>query len=202
MKWYISFIFLTIIFAHEPEVDQAVWGNYYRMGGVSVGTENMGIASYGRLKRATSKTFQDIRFYGHFFKEDQEIRIRQKTSRRYMSFDGLYSFSTLVYEKNTLINVDLRYHYNQGIGLLIRNSESDNITVELGIAFDNSDYLNTEQKTSYARGGFTSDQSWGKLETKFELDYFHQVSKQVEETNLSRIQLVGEIQYPIKKIYQ
>ena len=81
-----------------------------------------------------------------------------------MSFDWLYSFNTLIYEKNTFIDVNLRYHFNQGFGWLIRNSESGNMTAELGIAFDNSDYLNTKQKTSYARSGFTADKKMGKYE--------------------------------------
>jgi len=38
-----------------------------------------------------------------------------------------------------------------------------------------------------------------KYETKIEVDYFHQVSKQVDNTNLSRIQLVAEAQWSIKK---
>jgi len=73
------------------------------------------------------------------------------------------------------------------------------MTFELGIAFDNSDYLNTEQKTSYAKSGFTADRDFGPLHTKIEMDYFHQVSKQVDDTDLSRIQLVSEAQLSIKK---
>jgi hypothetical protein len=72
------------------------------------------------------------------------------------------------------------------------------MTAELGIAFDNSDYLNTKQKTSYARSGFTADKKMGQYETKIEVDYLHQVSKQVDKTDLSRIQLVAEAQWSIK----
>jgi len=39
----------------------------------------------------------------------------------------------------------------------------------------------------------------GKYETKIEVDYFHQVSKLVDNTDLSRIQLVAEAQWSIKK---
>ena len=199
MKRFLPVLFFTLIFAHEPKTELPDWKNYYRLGTVNVQFNNLGIASYARLKRTTSHTFQDIRFYGHFFEKDQEIRIRQKTSRRYMSFDKFYSYTTLIYEKNTFIDVDLRYHYNQGLGWLIQNKESGNMTTEIGFAFDNSDYLNTEQKTSYARGGFTVDQKIGTFETKIEFEYFQQISEKNENTDLSRFQILGEIQYSFKK---
>ena len=199
MRYCISVIFLSLVFGHYPEAELPNWKQYFRLGAVQTKASSPGLASYVRLNRTTPYIFQDVRFYGHFFKENQEIRVRQKTSRRFMSFDWLYSFNTLIYEKNTFIDVNLRYHFNQGLGWLIRNSESGNMTAELGIAFDNSDYLNTKQKTSYARGGFTADKKMGNYETKIEVDYFHQVSKLVDNTNLSRIQLVAEAQWSIKK---
>ena len=199
MRCLTSILCFTILFAHDPEAKLPDWKQYYRLGAVNVGTEYLGLASYGRLKRTTESTFRDLRFFGHFFKEDQEIRVRQKTSRRFLSFNRYYTYNTLVYEKNTFINVDLRYHYNQGLGWFIRRSEVGNMTGEFGIAFDNSDYLNTTQKTNYVRTGFTADQTMGKLETKLELDYFYQLSERVAGTDLSRFQLVGEIQYSIKK---
>ncbi len=73
------------------------------------------------------------------------------------------------------------------------------MTTEIGFAFDNSDYLNTEQKTSYARGGFTVDQKIGTFETKIEFEYFQQISEKNENTDLSRFQILGEIQYSFKK---
>jgi len=197
MKYFISIFFCPIIFAHNPNAELPDWKQYTRLGIVNSGMEYPGVATYLRLKRTTSYTFQDIRIYGHYFKDNQEIRVRQKTSRRFMSFNWLYSFNTLIYEKNTFIDVNLRYHFNQGLGWLIRNSESGNMTAELGIAFDNSDYLNTKQKTSYARGGFTADKKMGQYETKIEVDYLHQISKQADD--LSRIQLVAEAQWSIKK---
>ena len=37
------------------------------------------------------------------------------------------------------------------------------------------------------------------METKFELDYFHQLSEEEIGTDLSRFQLVGELQYELKQ---
>ena len=199
MRSFISIIFVSLVFGHNPDAELPNWKQYFRLGAVQTEASSPGLASYIRLNRTTPYIFQDVRFYGYFFKDNQEIRVRQKTSRRFMSFDWLYSFNTLIYEKNTFIDVNLRYHFNQGLGWLIRNSALGNMTAELGIAFDNSDYLNTKQKTSYARGGFTADRKMGNYETKIEVDYFHQVSKLVDNTDLSRIQLVAEAQWSIKK---
>ena len=96
------------------------------------------------------------------------------------------------------MDVNLRYHYNQGLGWLIRNSEESNTTLEIGVAFDNSDYLNTEQKTSYFRTGMTFDTDFKLFSTKLEVDYYHQL-KQVQNTDLSRFQMVGDVQWNFKK---
>jgi hypothetical protein len=199
MKYFISILFCSIVFAHNPNAELPDWKQYTRLGIVNSGMENPGVATYLRLKRTTSYTFQDIRIYGHFFDHDTEIRIRQKTSRRFMSLDWLYSFNTLIYEKNTLMDVNLRYHYNQGLGWLIRNSEESNTTLEIGVAFDNSDYLNTEQKTSYFRTGMTFDKDLKLFSTKLEVDYYHQLSEHVQNTDLSRFQMVGDVQLNFKK---
>jgi len=198
MKYFTSILLFSLVFAHDPNAEFPDWKQYTRIGFVNSGMEIPGIATYLRLKRTTSYTFQDVRFYGHFFEKDTEVRIRQKTSRRFRSLDWLYSFNTLIYERNTLINVALRYHYNQGIGWLIRNSDTGNATMEMGIAFDNSDFLNTEQKTSYLRTAFTFDQDLKIFSTKFEIDYFHQLSERVQNTDLSRFQMVGNAQWHYK----
>ena len=194
-----TIVFLLIVpclFAHDPEKERLEWAQYYRMGPVYSETSTTGIAGYARLKRTTAYTFKDIRFFGHFFQTDTEIRIRQKSSRRFLSIDRFYSFNTLIYEKNTFLNVDLRYHVNQGIGWFMRNSESGNMTLEMGLAFDNSDFLNTEKKTSYARGGYSVDYNINLFSTKFEIDYFYQVSEVIGSTSLSRVQILGELKWP------
>ena len=194
-KTIIPLLVLPYIFAHDPEKEHLKWAQYYRMGAVASETSTTGITGYARLKRTTDYTFKDVRFFGHFFETDTEIRIRQKSSRRLLSINRFYSFNTLIYEKNTFLNVNLRYHFNQGIGWLMRNSESGNMTLEMGIAFDNSDFLNTEQKTSYIRGGYSVDYNMNLFSTKFEIDYFHQISEVIGYTSLSRVQILGELQW-------
>ena len=97
------------------------------------------------------------------------------------------------------MNVNLRYHYNQGLGLLLKKNNKGNITAELGVAFDNSDYLNTEQKTTYARAGCSVDHTINLISIKFEIDYFYQLSAITSLSSLSRLQILNEIKWVINK---
>ena len=130
-------IMLNTSHAHDVNKENLDWKQYFRLGMVYSQPLSIGHSWYGRLKRTTSATFRDIRFFGHFYQNDSEIKLRHKYSRRFLSIDNIYSYSTLMYEKNTSVNVDLRYHLNQGLGYLLKNENNGNITVELGVAFDN-----------------------------------------------------------------
>ena len=61
-----------------------------------------------------------------------------------------------------------------------------------------SDYLNDNRRTSYARGGLYWDHDTKLFNTKLEVEYFHQISEEVEE-NLSRTQAMAEVIFPITK---
>ncbi len=195
---FIFFLISALLNGHNPNKELPNWKHYNRMGYVRSGDYSKGFATYLRLKRTTSYTFRDLRFYGYFFNDNQEIRIRQKTSRRFMNFDWIYSFNTLVYERNTYLNIDLRYHYNQGLGWLIRNSNSGNSTLEIGLAFDNSDYLQNNQKTSYLKNGLTYDQNISIFSIKTEVNYFHQFNKKIKDNDQSRVQILGECEWKLK----
>ena len=185
----------ALSYAHDPDKDNLNWKQYYRFGSVYSESSNIGYSSYGRLKRTTTYTFRDIRFFGHFFKNDSEIRLRHKYSRRFLSIDHIYSYSTLIYEKNTILNVDLRYHLSQGLGYFLRKNDLGNMTLELGVAFDNSDYLNAEQKTTYIRGACSIDHKLKSFSSKLEVDYFYQISEVELHSSLSRFQIVGEFEW-------
>tara|TARA_Y100000816_G_scaffold174551_1_gene125605 strand:+ start:3178 stop:3891 length:714 start_codon:yes stop_codon:yes gene_type:complete len=185
--------------AHEPDKDDLEWTQYYRLGSVQAWDKDWGYSVYSRLKRTTVSTFRDLRFFGHFFGNDEEIRLRQKSSRNFLSLDRVYSFNTLIYEKNTELDINLRYHYNYGLGYFLQKNKIGNKTLELGVAFENSDYLNTEQKTAYLRAGCSLDHKIYNLSTKFEIDYFHQMSSIDLNLSppLSRFQALVEIGWPI-----
>ena len=73
------------------------------------------------------------------------------------------------------------------------------MTVELGVAIDNSDYLNAVQKTTYIRSACSIDQRLKSLSGKFEIDYFYQISDVELRSSLSRLQIVSEFEWLIKK---
>ena len=197
---FLFFSIYALAHAHDPDKDNLDWKQYYRLGSVYSEISDVGYSGYGRLKRTTTFTFRDIRFFGHFYKKDSEIRLRHKYSRRFLSIDNIYSYSTLIYERNTVLNVNLRYHLNQGLGYFLKKSDLGNMTLELGVAFDNSDYLNAVQKTTYLRGACSIDHKLKSFSTKFEVDYFYQISEvELNSSSLSRFQIVSEIEWLIRK---
>ena len=179
-KYFLLFT-ITVLWAHNPKENPSRWKIYLRGGIVSVDENNLGGATYSRLKRTTGYTFQDVRFFVHIFKEDQDIRVRYKFSEISLNLPRFYNFTTVSFQRNSLVNVNLRYHYNQGLGLFLSNTDSGNMTAEMGIAYDMSDYLEETRKTSYLKTAFSYDRNTRNIITKLELDYFHQISDIVNE---------------------
>tara|TARA_Y100000748_G_scaffold301140_1_gene300862 strand:- start:2386 stop:3096 length:711 start_codon:yes stop_codon:yes gene_type:complete len=191
------FFTLSFLLAHNPEKENIKWKDYARLGGVNNTTINQtGIATYYRIKRITDNTFRDFRFFGHFFDLSSDLRIRTKSSNKYDFNPNLYHFTTYVYHKS---GENLRYHFNQGMGAIFNNASNGNKTFEIGWAYDKSDYLESDEKTTYIKGAGTLDKDWDKIQTKLEVEYFHQISEQLE-FDLSRFQTILELQYhPNKK---
>jgi len=191
------FFTLSFLLAHNPERENIKWKDYARLGGVNNTTINQtGITTYYRIKRITDNTFRDIRFFGHFFNLSSDLRIRTKSSNKYDFNPKLYHFTTYVYHKS---GENLRYHFNQGMGTIFNNASNGNKTFEIGWAYDKSDYLESDEKTTYIKGAGALDKDWDKIQTKLEVEYFHQISEQLE-FDLSRFQTILELQYhPNKK---
>ena len=80
---------MSCALSHDLSKEQLEWKQYYRIGSVFSASSDPGISGYSRLKRTTKYTFRDIRFFGHFFNKDTEIRIRQKSSRRFLTFESI-----------------------------------------------------------------------------------------------------------------
>ena len=89
---FLFFSIYALAHAHDPDKDNLDWKQYYRLGSVYSEISDVGYSGYGRLKRTTTFTFRDIRFFGHFYKKDSEIRLRHKYSRRFLSIDNIYSY--------------------------------------------------------------------------------------------------------------
>ncbi len=191
------FLTLSFLLAHNPESESIKWKDYARFGGVNNGRiSQTGIATYYRIKRVTNNTFRDVRFFGHFFDLSSDLRIRTKSSNKYDFNPNLYHFTTYVYHKS---GENFRYHFNQGIGTIFNKASNGNSTFEIGWAYDKSDYLESDEKTTYIKGAGTLDKDWDKIQTKLEVEYFHQISEQLK-FDLSRFQTILELQYrPNKK---
>ena len=187
----------TIVMGQEAISDPANWKHYVRGGGVQVPNDK-GLSSYYRINRSSKYSFGDLRLYVYGLQDDSYVFIRYKSSSKYRRWPRFYRFSTIAYQKNTQAGVALRYHFNQGLGLFLIPYTKGHIISEIAHAYDMSDYLNDNRRTSYARGGLYWDHDTKWFSTKLEVEYFHQISEEVDE-NLSRTQAMAEIIMPITK---
>ena len=162
--------------------------------GVYVGFDNpKTLGRYETGSKAALPIFKDF-VKNALYKEDfKEFKIPEGIYLTSLNYDT--GLKPSLGEKNTIIDIDLRYHYNQGLGYILKSTDKGNITIETGIAFDNSDYLNTEQKTTYIRGATSIDQNIINLSLKFEIDYYYQVNESLDKTDLSRFQILAESQW-------
>ena len=191
------FAIITFVMGQDVSTVSAKWKHYVRGGGVQVTNDN-GLSGYYRINRSSRYTFGDIRLYLYGLQNNSYVFIRYKSSSKYRRWPRFYRFSTIAYQKNTQAGVALRYHFNQGLGIFVLPYTQGHIITEIAHAYDMSDYLNDNRRTSYARGGLYWDHDTKWVSTKLEVEYFHQISEEVEE-NLSRIQAIAEIIMPITK---
>lgn len=196
IKKRVFLFLLSYLFAHNSDEKNIVWNNFVRLGVVSnTEIDQTGLSSFYRMKRVTDNTFRDLRIYAHLFKSVSDIRIRSKSSNKYDFNSNLYHFTTYVYHKS---GENLRYHFNQGLGALIKNESQGNITSEIGWAYDKSDFIESDEKTTYLKSAITIDRGFSKFKTKAEFEYYHQISE-VVLFNLSRFQTILEFQFLINE---
>ena len=199
MRCSFSILFIAVIttvgIGQDARTDSAKWKHYVRGGGVRVINDN-GLSGYYRINRSSRYTFGDLRLYLYGLQNNSYVFIRYKSSSKYRKWPRFYRFSTIAYQKNTQAGVALRYHFNQGLGLFVLPYRKGHIITEIAHAYDMSDYLNDNRRTSYARGGLYWDHDTKWVNTKLEVEYFHQISEEVDE-NLSRTQAMAEIIMPI-----
>jgi len=183
--------------AHEDSLLQVLsWKQYASLGG-AISSDLAGPFAYYRLNRRSVLTFRDLRFFAYDLEQNSFIYLRYKSSRR-LKLQSLYTFSTLAYRKNTRAGINLQYHFNQGGGWFINEYPSGLLNMEIGHAFDMSDYLNKNQKTSYLKGGLYWDHNLVLFSSKIEIEYFYQISD-LNLNNLSRTQLFVELNFPVTK---
>ena len=187
----------TFVMGQDSSADSAKWKHYVRGGSVQL-TNETGLSGYYRINRSSRYTFGDLRLYLYGIEKNSYVFIRYKSSSKYRRWPRFYRFSTIAYQKNTQAGVTLRYHFNQGLGSFILPYTKGHLISEIAHAYDMSDYLNDNRRTSYARGGLYWDHDTKWVSTKLEIEYFHQISEEVVE-NLSRTQAMAEIIMPINK---
>jgi len=144
----------------------------------------------------TKVDVMDLNRYIEIIEKESFIYVRYKSSDRYRTLNEFYRYTTTSYRKNTRAGVQLQYHFNQGLGLFVKEYQQGLVNIEIGHAFDVSDYLNAERKTSYVKCGVYWDHDTARFSTKFEVEHFQQISE-IIENNLTRNQYMFVIIVPV-----
>ena len=190
-------LFSSLFLAHQIE-DSPKWKKYYRGTFIGEGNE-YGYGGYLRFKRTTRYTFKDLRVFMHFIGSDSFKKIRYKDSSKFRNFNRFYNYGTVSVDQNSKVGVKIRYHGNQGLGMFVKDSENGHINAEIGMAYDISDYLNDSRKTSYLKTGLYWDQDFKDFEIKLEIEHYNQISDVIENSDLSRFEMLVELYWPIYK---
>jgi hypothetical protein len=198
--------FLVGITILSAQADSVIWKHYGR-GGIVIADTSSGGLGYYRINRRSETVFRDLRFFAFGLKNDAFIYIRYKSSDKYKTHSKFYRYTTTSYRKNTRAGVDLQYHFNQGFGVFLKEYKnglmnlkkysSGLVNLEIGHAYDMSNYLNETRKTSYVKTAVFWDHDGSAFSTKLELEHFRQISE-INVNNLSRNQYVFELIIPLK----
>jgi len=189
----LAFAGITVV---SSQSNTLKWKQYTRAG-FAQSEKISGGFGYYRLNRSTPITFRDLRLFAYELGKESFIYIRYKSSDKYATRPQFYRYTTTSFRKNTRAGVNVQYHFNQGFGLFIKEYKNGLLNMEIGHAFDISDYLSEERKTSYLKVGIFEDHDGRWISTKLELEYFKQISE-INMNNLTRYQYLIEIIFPFK----
>ncbi len=194
---FLSFLIIVLLPHLNAQPDSTKWKQYSRIGSVSVDSTN-GVFGFFRLNRKTDITYKDLRLFAYGIQNQSFVYLRYKSSNKYGVNSKFYRYTISSIRKNTRVDMDLQYHYNQGFGYFVNQYKNGLINIEVGHGFDMSDYLNATRKTSYLRGGIFWDHNTPWLSSKLEYEHFQQISE-IVESNLSRNQYIFEVIFPLNK---
>ena len=195
MKKIILILSLFVFSSIKGQTDSTSWEHFIRLGIVNVDSTNGGFGYY-RLNRTTLNTFRDLRLFAYELDNNSFIYLRYKSSDKYLSQPKFYRYTITSFRKNSRANVNLQYQFDQGFGYFIKDYSNGLINLELGHAFDTSDYLNATRKTSYIKTGIFWDHDTNYFSSKFELENFSQISE-VIENRLSRNIYLFQLFFPL-----
>ena len=193
----IKFIAIVLISCLYAQSDSTRWKQYSRIGSVSVDSTT-GVFGFFRLNRKTETSYRDLRLFAYGIQNQSFLYLRYKSSDKYGSNSKFYRYTITSVRKNTRVDMNLQYHYNQGFGYFANQYKSGLVNIEIGHGFDMSDYLNATRKTSYLKGGIFWDHKTRWFSSKLEFEHFQQISE-VVESNLSRNQYIFEMIFPINE---
>ena len=194
------YIFIILLSIATGQSDSTEWKQYGRIGLVSVDSTN-GMFGFFRINRRTDITYKDVRLFAYGIQNQSFIDLRYKSSDKYGARSNFYRYTITSIRKNTRVDMNLQYHYNQGFGYFVNQYDRGLVNIEIGHGFDMSDYLNATRKTSYLKGGIFWDHNSPWFSTKLEFEHFQQISE-IVESNLSRNQYIFEVIIPYKeKLY-
>ena len=199
MKFHKCLIIISMVYVNA-QPDSTKWKQYSRFGSVSVDSTS-GVFGFFRLNRKTDVTYKDLRLFAYGIQNQSFVYLRYKSSNKYGVNSKFYRYTITSVRKNTRVNMDLQYHYNQGFGYFANQYKNGLINIEVGHGFDMSDYLNATRKTSYLKGGIFWDHNTPWFSSKLEYEHFQQISE-IVESNLSRNQYIFEVIFPlIENVY-
>mgnify|MGYP001220360407 FL=1 len=194
---FLSFLIIVLLPHLNAQPDSTKWKQYSRIGSVSVDSTS-GVFGFFRLNRKTDITYKDLRLFAYGIQNQSFVYLRYKSSNKYGVNSKFYRYTISSIRKNTRVDMDLQYHYNQGFGYFVNQYKNGLINIEVGHGFDMSDYLNATRKTSYLKGGIFWDHNTPWLSSKLEYEHFQQISE-IVESNLSRNQYIFEVIFPLNK---
>jgi hypothetical protein len=194
---FLKFIFLALVSILYAQPDSTKWKQYSRIGSVNVDSTS-GVFGFFRLNRKTDATYKDFRLFAYGIQNQSFLYLRYKSSNKYGVDSKFYRYTITSIRKNTRVDMNFQYHYNQGFGYFANQYKNGLINIEIGHGFDMSDYLNATRKTSYLKSGIFWDHNTTWFSSKFEFEHFQQISE-VVESNLSRNQYIFEVILPINK---
>ncbi len=194
-------LFLTadLLNAHDLPDQPPEWTHYLRIGAAQEESSS-GAMGFYRIKRIHGNTFHDLRLLGLFLQDATIATARYKSSQKFTFVPRLYRFTIISLRHNSVSNLKIRYHYNQGFGGFIFEKATTHLTTEIALSYDMSDYLNETRKTSYLKGGLFWDVDIGRNSLALDFEYFKQVSDILpEEANQTRYELSAEMNIPLLK---
>jgi hypothetical protein len=112
---FLKFIVIVLVSILYAQTDSTKWKQYSRIGSVSVDSTS-GVFGFFRLNRKTDVTYKDFRLFAYGIQNQSFLYLRYKSSNKYGIDSKFYRYTITSIRKNTRVDMNFQYHYNQGFG--------------------------------------------------------------------------------------